>query len=723
MFSTITLYGHLTLMDIITMESNHNTSQLNFESKINESLHQLFNEVGSVAIQGYDQQRRVIYWNKGSEILYGYKTAEALGQKLETLIIPEHMKEAVVEGVFNWLNNGVEIPASELVLRNKNGDNVCVYSSHVLFENSYNIKEFYCIDVNLADLKDAQAKLTLNETMLAAAFDAIPDLFFVLNEDGIINHYHASNEKKLYVAPKDFIGKQMVDVLPDEIAVKFKTNLLKVKNKAKDKQSVVNFEYELNVPNGLTFFDARISYLTDYKQFVIIIRDITDQHDAAEIIRHHAYYDTLTLLPNRFLALDRLSQLLNEAQRNDDKTAVLFLDLDDFKKVNDSLGHEIGDKILKESAHRLNQVVRKEDTVGRLGGDEFIVLLRGVNDRHNALTIAKNLLSLFRDPFKIDGRELMITLSIGIAIYPDNGANSTDLLRNADLAMYQAKALGRNTYSFFTEEMNTTMLRQLSIEEQMHGAIERGEFEVYYQPQIDLKNNIIVGAEALLRWHNPALGNVGPDEFIPVAEHTGLIVPLGQLVVKKALKLLGDWQTENNTTYIMAINLSPRQFRDAKLLSFIEGELQKANILPQNLELEITEGVLLIGQTYVDEALTGLNKLGIKLSMDDFGTGYSSLSYLRQYEFDVLKIDKSFINGITDNKADLGLVKATISMAHSLGLTVVAEGVETMEQVAILSKLNCNYLQGYYFSRPIPAKELLEFSNQYSAQAFNVIPI
>lgn len=714
MFSTITLYNHLILMDNITMDYNESTNQLNLESKINESLHQLFNEVSSVAIQGYDEQRRVIYWNKGSEILYGYKTAEALGQKLETLIIPDHMQEAVVEGVFNWLNHGVEIPASELTLRHKNGSDVCVFSSHVLFENIYNNTEFYCIDVDLADIKEAQKKLTLNETMLAAAFNAIPDLFFVMNEEGIINHYHASNEKNLYVAPKDFIGKPIVDFLPKELTFKLKANLLV----AKDTQAVVNFEYELNVPNGLNFFEARISYLADYKQFVLIIRDITEQHDAAEVIRHHAYYDTLTLLPNRFLALDRLSQLLNEAQRNDDKTAVLFLDLDDFKKVNDSLGHEIGDKILKESAHRLNQVVRKEDTVGRLGGDEFIVLLRGLNDRHNALTIAKNLLALFRDPFKIDGRELMITLSIGIAIYPDNGVNSTDLLRNADLAMYQAKALGRNTYSFFTEEMNTTMLRQLSIEEQMHGAIDRGEFEVYYQPQIDVQNNIIIGAEALLRWHNPALGNVGPDEFIPVAEHTGLIVPLGQLVVKKALKLLGDWQIKNNTNYTMAINLSPRQFRDAKLLSFIEGELQKANILPQNLELEITEGVLLIGQTYVDEALTGLNKLGIKLSMDDFGTGYSSLSYLRQYEFDVLKIDKSFINGITDNKADLGLVKATISMAHSLGLTVVAEGVERMEQVSILNALNCNYLQGYYFSRPIPAKELLEFSNQYSTQAF-----
>lgn len=693
------------------MDANSKNNLFTHNVIINESLHQLFNEVTSVAIQGYDDQRRVIYWNKGSELLYGYKTADALGKRLETLIIPEHMKEAVVEGLYDWLNNGVEIPASELILRNKSGDDVYVFSSHVLFENSYNTKEFYCIDVNLADLKDAQAKLTLNETMLAAAFEAIPDLFFVMNEDGIINHYHASNEKNLYVAPSDFIGKPIVELLPDKLAVKLKANLIK----AKATTGVVNFEYELDVPNGLTFFEARISYLTTYKQFVIIIRDITEQHNAAEIIRHHAYYDTLTSLPNRFLSLDRLSQLLNEAQRNNEKTAVLFLDLDDFKKVNDSLGHEIGDKILKESAHRLNQVVRKEDTVGRLGGDEFIVLLRGMTDNHNALTITKNLLKIFRNPFLIDGKELLLTLSIGIAIYPDNGTTSGDLLRNADLAMYQAKALGRNTYSFFTEEMNITMMRRLKIDEQMHGAIERNEFEVYYQPQIELQNNRVVGVEALLRWHNPALGNIAPDEFIPIAEHSGLIIQLGQFVFKEALQFLEHWQKQDNRSYSMAINLSPRQFRDSKLLDFVKSEIQKVNICPKNLEFEITEGVLLIGQTYVENALVGFRNIGIKLSMDDFGTGYSSLSYLRKYAFDVLKIDRSFISGITDNNEDLTLIKATISMAHSLGLTVVAEGVETKAQIALLSDLNCDYLQGFYYSKPLPAKELLNFTFDFTS--------
>ena len=280
--------------------------------------------------------------------------------------------------------------------------------------------------------------------------------------------------------------------------------------------------------------------------------------------------------------------------------------------------------------------------------------------------------------------------------------------------MYQAKALGRNTYSFFTTEMNVIMQRRFEIEEQMHGALERNEFELHYQPQFDVKSKSIIGAEALLRWNNPVLGNITPDEFIPIAEHTGLIVSIGQYVMEQALSFLCVWQETAQKKYTMAINLSPRQFRDTKLLNFIKKTLNDTGLSTESLELEITEGVLMSGQSYVNKALVEINALGIKLSMDDFGTGYSSLSYLRQYPFDVLKIDRSFINGITHSKDDYNLVKATIAMAHSLGLEIVAEGVETEEQLALLAKLNCNFAQGYYFSRAIPAKQLLAFSAHHN---------
>jgi diguanylate cyclase (GGDEF)-like protein/PAS domain S-box-containing protein len=662
--------------------------------------------VEAISVQGYDEERRVIYWNKGSELLYGFSEAEALDQKLEDLIIPKYMRDGVIAAHSDWLTQGIEIPAADMILCNKDGKDVNVFSSHVMFVNQHNQKQMYCIDINLAEVRQAKEQAVFKENMLKAVFEATPDLFFLMEEDGTIIDYHAGSSNKLYVAPEEFIGKKMDGLLPEKVDQKFQAHISKVI----DQGGVSSFEYELNMPTGVTYFEARISHLQSYRQVVVVVRDITEQHKSAEIIRQHAYFDALTLLPNRFLSLDRLSQMLNEAERNEEKTAVLFLDLDDFKKVNDSLGHEVGDKLLIEAANRLNLAVRKEDTVGRLGGDEFIVLLRALNDDHNAMDISENLLRVFREPFQIDGRELILTVSIGIAIYPENGNCASDLLRNADSAMYQAKALGRNTYSFFTEEMNVIMIRRFEIEEQMHGALERNEFEVYYQPQFNVRDGRLIGAEALLRWHNPTLGNVSPDEFIPIAEQTGLIVPIGKFVIEQALNFLKKWQTKHQQNYTIAVNLSPRQFRDQELISFIKQSLSDANISPDNLEFEITEGVLMIGKSYIDAALLELHKLGIKLSMDDFGTGYSSLSYLRQYAFDVLKVDRSFINGITVNKEDCDLVKATIAMAHSLGLLVVAEGVEMKEQLTLLDKLGCDFVQGYYFSRPIPAEELIEFS-------------
>jgi len=687
------------------MELNEG-SNLTHQYIINDSLHQLFDAVGAVSVQGYDDKRRVIYWNKGSELLYGFTKEEALGKKIEQLIIPKSMTDIVIATFDDRIKRSIIIPSAEIVLCDKNGKDVSVLSSHVVFNNQFNNKQIYCIDIDLSDVRQAQAQAKFKERMLDAAFEAIPDLFFLMKEDGTIIDYHASNKKNLYVPPTEFIGKPMLDILPEKVANLFKDNIEKLIST----EGIVSFEYELLMPHGLIFFEARISHLPEHGQVVTIVRDITEQHKAAEVIHHQAYFDTLTLLPNRFLALDRLSQLLIEAERNNEKTAVLFLDLDDFKKINEILGHLIGDKLLIESAKRLNQVVQKEDTVGRLGGDEFIILMRSLNDEHNALSIAEGLLKAFREPFKIDNRELMVTLSIGIAMYPENGKSVSDLLRNADTAMYQAKTLGRNTYSFFTKEMNISTLRRLEVEEQMHGALERNEFEVYYQPQFDVKNNSIIGGEALLRWQNPTLGNITPDEFIPIAEHTGLIVPIGRFVVKQALEFLNKWQSKHHKNYTMAVNLSPRQFRDPELINYIEHSIEQANVLATDFELEITEGVLMLGQTYIDDALTALSELGIKLSMDDFGTGYSSLSYLRRYDFDVLKIDKTFIQGIPKNKEDCELINAIIAMAQSLGLKTVAEGVETIEQVDLLSTLGCDYLQGYYFSKPVTAKKLIDYT-------------
>jgi len=472
----------------------------------------------------------------------------------------------------------------------------------------------------------------------------------------------------------------------------------------------VNRDLKFETQEGPIWVDFSIHPVVNdqgrIQQLLVEGHDISERKSAEDKILYQAHYDELTGLPNRFLALDRLTQLINEAQRSDELIAVLFIDLDDFKKVNDTLGHETGDKLLIEAADRLKHSVRVGDTVGRLGGDEFIVLLPSIKNNAEAKPIVENLLNRFRNSFMIDNRELTLTTSIGIAVFPDDGSNPSDILRNSDAAMYHAKDHGRNTYSYYTQAMNDSVARRLTLEEQMHGSVERGEFEVYFQPQIDMTSGRIIGTEALLRWHNPALGSISPYEFIPVAEQTGFIISLGRFVIAEALSKTSEWQQDFKRDFRIAINLSPRQFRDSELVPYIKNALQESSITGQHLELEITEGMLMSSQSSIDKALSELNRMGVGIAMDDFGTGYSSLSYLRSYPFDVLKIDKSFVMDITVDKADRELITAAIAMAHGLNLKVVAEGVETQEQLDILKRLKCDYAQGYLFGKPLPATEI-----------------
>ncbi|MCW8884077.1 MAG: EAL domain-containing protein [Motiliproteus sp.] len=439
--------------------------------------------------------------------------------------------------------------------------------------------------------------------------------------------------------------------------------------------------------------------------FMAIKTDITESKQQQEQITYQAHFDALTGLPNRFLSLDRLSQLLSETKRRENYAAVLFVDLDGFKKINDSLGHEAGDKILMQTSERLLSGLREEDTVGRLGGDEFLVLLGDINDPLQARRVAEGIIDKFQFPFHQQGRELMVTASIGIAIYPDDGSTPAQLLAHADIAMYESKKAGRNTYHFFTESMNQSAARRLELEEQLHGALEREEFHICYQPMIDLNSRQIIGAEALLRWNNPSLGMVPPDEFIPLAEQSEAIIHLGQFVLKEAMQHAAHWRKRYREAFSIAVNVSPRQFRDHELTQLIRDQLQLLDLPGDSLELEITEGVLMSGNTELEAVLKELHKLDVGIAMDDFGTGYSSLSYLRSYPFDTLKIDRSFINDIAVDSADRELVTAALSMGHGLGLKVVAEGVETEEQLDFLSHQGCDVVQGYLFGKPVVADD------------------
>lgn len=434
------------------------------------------------------------------------------------------------------------------------------------------------------------------------------------------------------------------------------------------------------------------------------LRDVTERREAEEQMAHLAQYDALTDLPNRMLALDRLEQAIKSTARTGKHVATLFLDLDHFKKVNDTLGHVAGDEILVEASRKLNSAVRSQDTVARLGGDEFLVVLGDLNDSTDAQTVAQNLLHRFREPFMVNSRELVLTASIGIAVAPTDGDSATELLRNADTAMYQSKHGGRNTFHFFTAAMNREVARRLSIEEQLRGALEGGEFEIFYQPLVRLHDRSIIGAEALLRWTNPELGAVSPAEFIPIAEQTGQINAIGNHVLEEAVSRVAQWRRIANEKLRVSVNVSPQQFRDAQLIERLDALLAAEDLPGDAIEVEITEGVLLGARAEIGRVLKELRDRGVGIAMDDFGTGYASLSYLRDYPFDTLKIDQRFVRDINRDANDRELVITSLRLAQALGLTAIAEGIESEDQLRVLLEHGCKVAQGYLFGRPMSAE-------------------
>ncbi len=442
--------------------------------------------------------------------------------------------------------------------------------------------------------------------------------------------------------------------------------------------------------------------------YIGIVSDISQLKEDQEEIHRLAYYDPLTNLPNRSLLEERAAFALKIAQRNKDPLALLFLDLDNFKNINDSLGHKAGDRLLQAFADRLRGMVREEDTFARPGGDEFILLLPAT-DASGAAHAAQKLLSLLNRPFRIDGYDLSVTSSVGIALYPEDGAHLSELYTNADIAMYRAKQKGRNTYSFFTPELQTHYVRLMRVENALRQALEHNQFELYYQPQQELQSSATIGFEALLRWVHPELGRVSPAEFIPIAESSGLIVPIGEWVLREATQQLRRWIDEGIAPPKMAINLSAAQFHHPNLPDIILSILDDASLPPEYLELELTESMTMDDP---ERAITMINRLhgaGISLSMDDFGTGYSSLSYLKRFKISKLKIDQSFVRDITSDSDDRVIISTIITLAQSLGLRVIAEGVETEEQQEFLRRLGCHDIQGYFFSRPINASDAEDF--------------
>ncbi len=677
------------------------TQQLKFahQAQIIEQIHD--------SLITTDMSANIVSWNQGAENLFGYLASKVTGKHISILFPPE--ERAQIENyIIILLENGEHQIDVKMINRFQDIIFTSISLSLLKNENGKPINMIAYIQ-DITQRKKAEHALRISENRFRTVFERT-DFISVqgYDQNHQVTYWNPASEQLYGYTSEQAIGRNIEElIIPGGMREQVKKS---INNWINGGDPIPSAELRLRRSDGssVDVFSSHVLFHNENnepKMYCIDI-DVSLLKQYEQKILHQAHYDALTELPNRFLSLDRLTHLLENAERKKELIAVLFLDLDDFKKINHTLGHEFGDKVLVETAKRLKNGIRAFDTVGRLGGDEFIILLCGLKQITDAHIIVKNLLNQFTNAFSIDRREIILGASIGIAIFPFDAKNSSELLRNADSAMFHAKKQGRNTYEFFTKDMKQNVSKRLAIEEQLYEALDKHELKVYYQPIINVAAKQIMGAEALLRWNNPKLGSISPEVFIPIAEQTGLIVKIGQFVIIEALKMTAYWQQKYCSEFNIAVNLSPRQFRDSNLDSFIEKELSRLTISNNCLELEVTENILISNHQYIIDVMTALKLLNVSISMDDFGMGYSSLSYLRKYPFDILKIDRSFVSDLMLGNENKELVKAIISMAHGLKLKVVAEGVETQEQLDFLKTLSCDYAQGYLFSKPVPAEKL-----------------
>lgn len=578
----------------------------------------------------------------------------------------------------------------------------------------------------------ARQALWASETYLHAILHYSPALISVKDLDGNVvlasDHYkHLEN-----IDEQGFVGKNVFDVYPREIA----QTLWDIDLAAKDKQQTFETELDLMHKDGTlhTYFIVKFALRNednDVFGVCTICTDISERKLAENALREQqsrlnymAFHDSLTALPNRSLFYDRIYHGLARAQRSNSKLALMLLDIDRFKNINDSLGHDSGDLLLKAIAMRLNEGVRDMDTVARLGGDEFVVVLEGVHDLDDVIFIANKLLVTLARPLEICGHEITTTVSIGVSVYPDDGSDTDELLKNADIAMYKAKEAGKNNCQFYTKGMSATAVNYLLLENDLRRALEQEQLILHYQPQVDLQTGELVGLEALVRWQHPERGLVSPIHFIPLAEETGLISPIGEWVLRQACRQQKAWLDSGKIVGRIAVNLSPRQFRQRNFPEKVEAILRETGLPAAHLELEITESCAMEHAGETINQLNQLNQMGLFLAIDDFGTGYSSLAYLKRFPIQKLKIDSSFINDIHDDVNDAAIAKSIIGLAHNMQLSVVAEGVEKEAQAGWLRQEGCDQGQGYLFAKPLTAKQVeSRFSGRNFAFDGNVVTL
>ena len=662
----------------------------------------------AIAITGCDAS--FLHVNQAFCDLTGYTKQEMIGQRPSILRSGEH-SEIFYRTMWDSLG-ATGHWSGEISNKRKNGDTfIGILSISAVYDDHNSISNYIAITTDITQKKQIDLQLR----KLSQSVEQSPASVMIADTAGKIVYVNKKFYEITGYHQDDVIGKNprflKSGLTPDDVYRELWgaiTSGREWRGELQNRKKNGELFWEFASFSPLKEEDGKITH------YIAVKENITIRKEYENRLIKQANFDLLTGLPNRLLAMDRLSQAMSRAHREKQRVGIMFIDLDHFKKVNDTLGHATGDILLKEAAKRLTTAVRETDTVARLGGDEFMMILADLHEATDAEVVAEKVIALCGSLFQIEDHELQLSASVGITIYPDDGTDPHILVRNADLAMYQSKEEGRGAFHFFTHAMDARAHEIMVFESELRYAIERNELSIHYQPLVEIASNRIVGAEALIRWHNKKFGPISPTKFIPIAENSGLIVPIGEWILCKACCDAARWQRQTGTPIHVAVNVSSRQFEKGSVLKTVKDALGTTGLPASLLKLEITEGVLLKESQEVNQIINNICALGVRLAIDDFGTGYSSLSYLRRLPFSTLKIDRSFVMDLPDSQEAASLVSAIVSMAHGLRMNIVGEGVETVAQKDFLRHIGCDISQGWLTGKPMPAHEFVALLEQQS---------
>ncbi|TAN43842.1 MAG: bifunctional diguanylate cyclase/phosphodiesterase [Nitrospirae bacterium] len=708
----------LRVLDQTSLEQARDLEFRNVSLRESEEKFRAMSDAAQDAVIMADNEGRAMFWNKSAERIFGYSADEAVGKGIHELIIPFQQRERHLAGFAGFRSTGsgpligttTEVPALTKV------------GAEILVEISLSAVVLNGKWCAIAIVRDVTEHKRAEEEMkkLSAAVERSSDWVLITDRNGAIEYANAAVETISGFTREELRGKTPRILKSGKHDEHFYENLWATLLKGDTFQAIIT---NRNKSGGLFELFHTITPLKDnagaITHFISIAKDLTQLQLLEEKVYRLAYYDDLTGLPNRAFQRELLKRTIEYAKRYRQTFGVLFIDLDNFKRINDSLGHDSGDLLLKSVAQRLSETLRKsdhlararseeeKDIVARLGGDEFLAILPNLREAQAAARVAGRILKDLASPFDLAGREVFITASVGVSVYPDDGGDIEGLLKNADVAMYRAKDEGKNGYRFYSKSMNAMVSEILTIETEIRKAIDRNEFVMYYQPKLDAHTKAVTGMEALIRWRHPVHGLLMPGRFIPVAETSDLIAKIGEFSLRAACLQMRRWYDAGFRKLSVAVNVSGRQFSQGNLLEVVGGTLAETGLPAECLELEITESTIMRNPDEAVRSLLELKGRGIKIAIDDFGTGYSSLNYLKQLPLDFLKVDYSFVKNLVTSHNDRAIIRAVIALAHSLNLRVIAEGVETPEQSSFLTEQGCDELQGFLFSKAVPAEEFV----------------